>query len=255
LPDGNADKVRKVALGCMAVFAVVSVIVLGGVWYLFHFVERRNEESERAYYTAAPGTKIFINENDAIPAELKDEFVPFAFHYPDAFTIVPDKNSFIRIERQENGATVARFAVTSLTVPSPKAAAGTIYPPLMNDLSKQLTGTNAGYREISQKAADFKSPHPYRDGWDMSWQTEAQNGPTGVVKFYGRILLLRDSARSLGVMVTMMEAAAADPAITRAADVGERGELAPILKSFRLLYTPPSHASEAQRMSRTRGIR
>gem|GEM_PF-4752932 len=250
VPAGNTDTLRKVALGCAALFAVVFVVAFAGVWYLFYYLERQSAESEKAYYTAAPGTKIYLNKADTVPADLNEGFVPFAFHYPDTFIVVPDKASFIRLEKQENGVAVARFTVTSLAIQSPQALPSTLYPPLMNSVSKSLAVQYRGYQEISQKAADFKSPHSYYDGWDMRWQADPQNEPAGSRKLYGRVLFLRDSSKSRGVMVTMTEATS-DPG-TDAASIGERGDFATMLQSFRLLYVRPSHATAAQEFSRSR---
>jgi hypothetical protein len=142
--------------------------------------------------------------------------------------------------------------VSPVTIPSPKAEGATFYPAMMKEMSKWLGSRASGYEELSQKAASFKSPHHYYDGWDMHWQSHETAAP-GNVDFYGRVLFLRESKMSPGVMITMI--ARADSAITRADDVGERGDLALILQSFRLISTSTNPATAGQQMSRTRGIR
>ena len=254
VPAGPNKTIRNVLLGCGGLFAV---FVLGGIAVTFYFVytvSRDVEAREKAYFTAAPGTKIFINKSDAIPANLKDQFVPFAFHYPDKFAVVPDENAFIKIEKQENGKTMAGFAVLPLTISSPKAESGTIYPPLMNDMSKRFAARIPGFQEISQKPADFKSAHFYHDGWDMRWQSGAQDTSPGGGTSYGRVLFLRESTTSHGVMITMISAPS-DPDHNSSTVVGDRGDLAVILQSFRLLSTSSNDASAAQQMSRTRSRR
>jgi hypothetical protein len=253
LSAGSSKTARKVVLGCSVVFCVCFAIAFALIHYFFNWVSSAEEAREKAYFTAAPGTRIFVSERDAVPAGLKDKFVPFAFHYPDTFAAVSDENAFIRIEKQEGGAALASFAVSPVTIPSPKAEGATFYPAMMKEMSKWLGSRASGYEELSQKAASFKSPHHYYDGWDMHWQSHETAAP-GNVDFYGRVLFLRESKMSPGVMITMI-ARASDPAITRADDVGERGDLALILQSFRLISTSTNPATAGQQMSRTRGIR
>jgi len=235
------------------VFCVCFAIAAALILYAYNWVSNAEEAREKAYFTAAPGTKIFVNERDAVPAGLKDRFVRFAFHYPDTFAMAPDNNAFVRIEKKEGDTAVASFAVSQIAIPSSKAEGATFYPPMMKEMSQWLATKTSGYEELSQKAASFKSPHHYYDGWDMHWQSHEKAAP-GNVDFYGRVLFLRESTKSPGVMLTMV-VRASDPAVTSAMDVGERGDLALILQSFRLISTSNNPASAAQQMSRTRGIR
>ncbi len=253
LSAGVSKTARKVVLGCSIVFCVCFGIAAALILYAYNKVSGAAEAREKAYFTAAPGTKIFVSERDAIPATLKDHFILFAFHYPDTFVAVPDRNAFIRIEKQEGGTSVASFAVTHISIPSPKAEGATFYPAMMKEMSQWLATKTSGYEELSQKTASFKSPHHYYDGWDMHWQSH-ENAAPGKVDFHGRVLFLRESKMSPGVMITMI-ARASDPAVTGTMDLGERGDLALILQSFRLISTSTDPATAGQQMSRTRGIR
>jgi len=239
-----------VVQGCSIVFCVCFVIAFALIHYVFNWLSSAEEAREAAYFTAAPGTEIFVSKRDAIPASLKDHFIPFAFHYPDAFTAVPDESAYIKIEKREGTTSVAGFAVTHISIPSPKAEGATFYPAMMKEMSQRLGAKVSGYEELSQSSASFKSPHPYYDGWDMHWLSHDDAAP-GNVDFYGRVLFLRESKGSPGVMITMI-ARASDPAITGAMDVGERGDLALILQSFRLISTSTRPATAAQERSRTR---
>jgi len=250
----KGDGARKLVLGCVAILFVIVPVVLAATYFFVNKISRDFDAREKAYFTAAPGTQIFVSASDTIPAELKNRFVPFAFHYPDSFKVVPDKDAFIRLERQENGEPVVRFAVGSLVLRSSSAESGTIYPPLMKEMSEQVATTFPGYRELSQKPADFKSPHFYYDGWDMRWQAGANDTVPGKASFYGRVLFLRESSTTRAVTITMT-VAASDPEVASAADVGEKGDLALMLQSFRLLSDKVSSASQGTQARRTRTAR
>ena len=247
----KGDRSRKLVLGCVGILFVIVPVVLAATYFFVNRISRAVEASEKAYFTAAPGTQIFVSAIDTIPAELKARFVPFAFHYPDRFTVVPDKDSFIRLEKQENGEIIARFAVGSLVLRSSTDESGTIYSALMKEMSQRLATTFPGYRELSQKPADFKSPHFYHDGWDMRWQAGAPETVPGKATFYGRVLFLRESSTTRAVLITMT-VAGSDPEVTSAGDVGEKGDLALMLQSFRLLSDKVSSATQGTEARRTR---
>ncbi|MDP9099350.1 MAG: hypothetical protein M3N48_10225 [Verrucomicrobiota bacterium] len=249
LAKGNRS--RKWVLGCVATLFVIVAVVLAATYFFVNKISRAVEAREKSYFTAAPGTQIFVSASDTTPAELKNRFVPFAFHYPNSFKVVADKNAFIRLERQEHGETVAHFAVGPLVLRSSTGELGTLYPPLMKEMSELLATTFPGYRELSQKPADFKSPHFYRDGWEMRWQAAANQTVPGKAIVYGRVLFLRESSTTRAVTVTMT-VAASDPEVTSAADVGEKGDLALMLQSFRLLSDKVSSASQGTQARRTR---
>ena len=71
-------------------------------------------------------------------------------------------------------------------------------------------------------------------GRAMLWQSLMRGTPRGDVTFYGKVVLVRRPAQPRGAAIIMI-ATSLDPEVKSPSAVGVKGDLAMVLRSFKLL--------------------
>ena len=184
------------------------------------------------------GWQKFVNTKATTPAGLKEHFVDFSFSYPPAkFEIIPGESNFIKVEERTVDPVAGNFTLENFAVGYITASAGVlpgmdqdlIFPMLLEQLSKQFAGGFAGYKEVAQVPENVAGLR----GMALLFEAELKGTAKGDVKFYGKTIVAREQGKEKGVAIIML-ATSLDPDVKSAADVGVKGDLAPILNSFRL---------------------
>lgn len=230
-PTPPKSKLPWILAGCGCA-ALIAFAVLGGGIYAFTLARKTQE--------AVKGTrkslvfKTYTSTPDNIPAGLRQHFVPFEFHYPKKFEVVPSEENFIKIEEAiregtDGDFTLENFAVGYITIPA-NADNNTVYPVLLGQLAAQLAKGFPGFREISQAPETVSGER----GRAMLWQALMRGTPKGDVTFYGKVVLVRRPSQPIGVAIIMI-ATSLDPEVKSPAAVGVKGDLATVLRSFKLL--------------------
>lgn len=187
---------------------------------------------------APPGWKTYVNTIDALPEEMKPKFVPFTFNYPEKFAVIPDDEvNFIKVEESitdpvQGTFTLENFAVGNMIAnpePFPGMDQELIYPMLLEQLGAQFAQGLPNYQKISEAPEKVAG----LSGRSALFQAEFKGTDKGDIKFFGKILLVRQPGKERGVVIIMM-ATSLEPEIKDAADVGVKGDLGAILKSFQL---------------------
>ena len=179
------------------------------------------------------GWQTYTNTKASIPARLREHFVGFSFSYPAKFEIVPGESNFIKIEESLADPTAGNFTLENLAVGYITASPGVlpgmdqdlIFPMLMEQLSAQFAKGFANYKEIAQVPEDVAGLR----GRALLFEAEIKGTDKGDVKFYGKTLLAREQGKEKGVAIIML-ATSLDPDVKGPADVGGKGDLAPILR-------------------------
>ena len=178
----------------------------------------------------------YVNKITAIPPGLQEHFLDFSFSYPPQFQVVPGDSNFIKVEESivdpDGGSyTLENFAVGYITA-NPGVIPGSdlelIFPMLAEQLSSQFAQGFPNYKELSQGPAGVAG----QPGLAMLFEAELADTARGNIKIFGKLLLARQPGKEKGVAIIML-ASALDPEVTNPAEVGVRGDLAPILSSFR----------------------
>ena len=187
---------------------------------------------------APPGWKTYVNTVDALPEDMKPKFVAFTFNYPEKFAAIPDDDvNFIKVEESltdpvQGSFTLENFAVGNM-IANPESFPGMdqelIYPMLLEQLGAQFAQSLPNYQKISEAPEEVSGLR----GRSTLFQAEFKGTDKGDITFYGKTLLVRQPGKERGVVIIMM-ATSLDPEIKSAADVGVKGDLGAILKSFRL---------------------
>ncbi len=188
-------------------------------------------------FPTPPGWKQFSNTKDALPEDMKPKFVGFTFNYPEKFEVIPDDANFIKIEESitdpvQGSFTVENFAVGNMFA-NPETIPGmdqeVVYPMLLEQFNARLEENFPNYKKVGEAPEEVAG----LQGRALLFEAEFEGTEKGDIIFYGKALLLRQKGKERGIAIIMM-ATSLDPDVKSAEDVGVKGDLGEILRSFRI---------------------
>ena len=190
-----------------------------GTGWALSYVSATGDPIEQTL-SSVPAGLPFISTIENIPAALRASFVPFSFSYPSGYTMaVPSQDTFVRITKNE----ITSFAVHPATFP-PGPEKEATYTTELATISAALRKALPKYEELG-KGTETVSGIRSRT---LLWRAK-----TGAATVYGRCYMLRKPNEKNGVVIAVV-GTSLDPEITSAADVGVKGELGEIVRSFQL---------------------
>lgn len=181
----------------------------------------------------------FESSSEGLSDHLKEKHTDFSFDYPESWQVkeagqTPDAQNFIKIERtlpdtKQGEFTLENFAVGYFTSSKDAEEDAKLYPQLVEQMSAQFKEGFPNYEKISEG----KTKVGKLDAYEFRFQSRLDETARGPVTLWGRTILLPKPNSTKGVSLVLLASSLA-PEIKSAADVGEKGELATILKSFKL---------------------
>lgn len=194
-------------------------------------------------------TSTFINSSDGLTGALKDNYVDFSFDYPESWVMDPASSqdgasNFVRVERRltDKGGkfTQENFAVGYFHGTGSPSGDKALLPKLAKQLEEQFAHGFSNYRLISQGPAKIGN----YNGYGFRFESLVKNTSHGPVTLWGRMVLLPNpkANEKNGVSIMMLGSNLA-PEIKSASDVGVKGELPVILKSFRIGKTTDNESN------------
>ena len=185
-------------------------------------------------------TRTFINAPDGLMGELKDNYVDFQFDYPKSWVMDPASSqdgasNFVRVERRitDKGGkfTQENFAVGYFKGSGSERGDKALLPKIAKQLEEKFAHGFSDYHLISQgatKVGDYS-------GYGFRFSSIVKNTAHGNITVWGRTVLLPNpkKGQTHGVTIVMMGSSLA-PEIKSASDVGVKGQLPVILKSFKI---------------------
>lgn len=189
---------------------------------------------------ANSNTTPFINSPDGLTGALKDNYVDFSFDCPESWVMDPASgkdgaSNFVRVERRltDKGGkfTLENFAVGYFHGSGSVSGDKALLPKLAKQLETQFEHGFSNYRLISQGPAKIGN----YSGYGFRFESLVKNTSHGPVTLWGRMVLLPNpkAGQKNGVSIMMLGSNLA-PEIKDASDVGVKGQLPIILKSFRI---------------------
>jgi len=190
--------------------------------------------------TADIKTSTFINSSDGLSGALKENYVDFQFDYPESWVMDPASSqdgasNFVRVERRiaDKGGkfTQENFAVGYFHGTGTAAGDKELMPKVAKQLEEQFAHGFSNYKFISSGPAKLGK----YTGYGFRFESVIKETPHGTVTLWGRTLLLPNpqAGKKNGVTIVMMGSSLV-PEIKSASDVGVKGQLPIILKSFKL---------------------
>jgi hypothetical protein len=157
---------------------------------------------------------------------LRRHYVEFTFRYPSAWTRVArrsDPRNFVKVVSDTRAAGIEAENLAVGWFRGGLAAA----PALVDEIDADLRRGFPAYTRLSAGPTRFGR----YAGYGLRFSSRVvRRGAT--VRIWGRVVLVADPSGGTGATVFML-ASSASPVVRRAADVGIRGELPAIVRSFR----------------------
>jgi hypothetical protein len=187
---------------------------------------------------ASAETTPFKNNVENLSESLKKHYVDFSFDYPDNWELTEaghskDAVNFVKVERNlpdhsKGDFTLESFAVSYFSPDENAAKNAANFPQLAQQLGAQLQKGFPDYKKISEGKTKING----LDGYEFRFQSHFEKTARAPVTVWGRVVLLPQPNSTKGVTLTMLASSLA-PEIKSAQDVGEKGQLPVILKSFK----------------------
>lgn len=190
-------------------------------------------------FVAPPNTVKFENSRATLEGKLAEHYFDFSFYYPSEWTVVPKTTggaSFVKVERrlppdftQENFA-VGWYDSSKGTFAADEAS----FPQRVEDLSTRLAKALPEYRKVSEGPIKVNS----LDAYEFRFVSLSKGTEKGDLQLWGRVVFLpRGEGETTGAILSMLTTSLA-PELSGVDDVGEKGELPVVLKSFRFGKKP-----------------
>jgi hypothetical protein len=193
-------------------------------------------EGTPAVTSDAPGsTTKFENSLADLDPSLAEHFVDFSFYYPNNWTLkaAPQGSSnFVEVDRRNSPEVFQENLVVSWY--KSKGTLALDLPGLPNaveSMSAKFAKKIPNYQKVSEGKSEINST----EGYEFRFSGVTDDKGKGDLKIWGRVVFLPPGVEGEEHGVTLiMLATSLAPEVTRVEDVGESGQLALILRTFRL---------------------
>ena len=190
-----------------------------------------------AYADDKPDTKRFVNTKDGRTAKILENYVDFSFDYPAHWKIVEageNTANFVKVERStregEENLIRENFTVGNFASSGNAEADKKLIPEFITKLEEQFKKGFVKYKKTSDGPTKFGA---YK-GFELRFTSEVDHPEKGLIQYWGRLVLIPNPRGSKkGVMVLLM-ATSLCPELKEEKDLGIKGELPVIIKSFKL---------------------
>jgi hypothetical protein len=190
--------------------------------------------------TPPPNSTRFVSSRDKMTGSLAEHFIDFSLYYPNGWTVdtkagTSGSSNFFKADRMLSDDT-GDYLLESAAV-SWYQSNGTmqldrpIFPNRVEFFNNLFSKDYPNYQKVSEGETRFNG----LDAYQFTFKGLVKGTGKGDINLWGRVIFLplaSESARN-GVVLLMLASSAA-PEIKSADDVGEKGELPTILKTFRL---------------------
>ncbi|HEV3144813.1 MAG TPA: hypothetical protein VGZ47_13065 [Gemmataceae bacterium] len=184
-----------------------------------------------------PATKTYVNSKEGLSAKLTDNYVDFSFDYPASWKVADrskDPENFVKVERYtgegKDAVMQESFAVGHFKSSGNADLDKQLIPQLIDLVDKQLKAGLPNYKKTAQGPTKVGS----YDGTELRFTGEFKHEQKGTIQMWGRVIVLPDpQGGPKGVMLAVLATPLA-PEVKDEKDLGVKGELPTIMKSFKL---------------------
>ncbi|HEX8176125.1 MAG TPA: hypothetical protein VF543_13475 [Pyrinomonadaceae bacterium] len=189
--------------------------------------------------TQPPNSTRFVNSRDKVTGSLSEHFVDFSLYYPNSWTVdakagTSGSTNFFKAERMLSDDTgdylLERVAIGWYQSNGTMQFDRPIFPNRVEYFNNLFAKDYPNYQKVSEGETKFNG----LDAYQFTWKGLVKGTGKGDIDLWGRVIFLpagSEDARN-GVVLLMLASSAA-PEIKSLDDVGEKGELPTILRTFR----------------------
>ncbi|HLW67050.1 MAG TPA: hypothetical protein VKS79_17180 [Gemmataceae bacterium] len=184
-----------------------------------------------------PATKTFVNSKEGLTAKLTENYVDFSFDYPANWKVAErskDSENFVKVERYlgdgKDAVMQESFAVGHFKSSGNAELDKRLIPQLLNLIDMQLKAGIPSYK----KTSDGPTKLGKYEAIELRFTGEMKHEQKGMIPMWGRIVVLPNpSGGQQGVMLAILATPQA-PELKDEKDLGVKGEMPAIIKSFKL---------------------
>jgi hypothetical protein len=185
-----------------------------------------------------PGTKTYVNTKEGLNAKLTENYVDFSFDYPSTWKIADrskDPENFVKVEcvrgEGKDAVIYESFAVGHFSSSGNAELDKQLVPQLLGLIDSQLKAGLPNYKKTSHGPTKFGN----YDGTELRFSGEFKNPEKGTTQqIWGRIIVLPDpKGGQKGAMLAIVGSPFGSE-LKEEKDLGVKGELPTIVKSFKL---------------------
>lgn len=189
---------------------------------------------------APPNATKFVNSRDKLSGSLAEHALNFSLYYPNNWAVDPKagtsgSSNFFKANRMLSDDTgdylLESAAVSWYQSNGTMQLDRSIFPNRVEFFNNLFSKDYPNYQKVSEGETKFNG----LDAYQFTFNSLVKGTGKGDINLWGRVIFLpvgNENARN-GVVLLMLASSAA-PEIKSAGDVGEKGELPTILKTFRL---------------------
>lgn len=180
----------------------------------------------------------FVNIETGLKGKLKENYVDFSISFPESWELKEygrevNAQNFLKIERNLPDKTNGDFTLENLAVGFFKHANNPqrnaeLLPKTVKVLSDQFAAKLSSYKKVSEGPTKIGEYSGYQFLFTSTMKTPSK----GDIQLWGRAVLLMEPKTTKGVALLMLASSLA-PGIKGPADIGVKGELPAILKTFK----------------------
>src|SRR6185436_5884611 len=206
--------------------------VAGVVGFLFLALatapSNKNENNSNRRPSPPANTTTFTNNKSGLSAELERNYVDFSISYPNTWKLDTSAGrgsspNFMKVQRlNSDEITIEQLAIGYFS------GQRELMEVLAAQLNQQFSGQFPNYRKVSEGKTQIG---PY-DGYEFRFTGRTKTAKGDPLDVYGRTVLLAGDSDRKGVTLLMM-ATSESSDVHGPEEVGEKGELPILLKSFR----------------------
>ena len=191
--------------------------------------------------------KFYENKLEELSQRHAEHFVPFTFDFPASWTYDEEagteaNSNFVKVQRDihlaDGGSfTQENFAVGWCSIPGSGEIASALAATLAKQLQEQISQGFPNYKLNRQGPMTFGM----YEGYGFDFTSRLDHPQKGAVDCWGRVVLLPAGAiEQPGGLTVIMLATSEAPELKSLADLGVKGQLPVIIKSFRAGAVPPA---------------
>jgi hypothetical protein len=191
-----------------------------------------------AFAQDKPAVKKFTNSKEGLKGKFLENYVDFSFEYPAAWVEIEgdrkESKNYVKVQRAiggpEDSFTQENFAVGNMNLTGNADADKLLIPQLMDQLKTNFKAGFPNYKNTSEGPTKFGD----YEGSEIRFTSEFKHPDKGPILIYGRVVLIRHpKIKTRGVMVILLGTSLA-PELKEEKDLGVKGQLPTIVKSFKL---------------------
>jgi hypothetical protein len=189
--------------------------------------------------TPPPNSTKFVNSRDKLTGSLAEHFVDFSFYYPNNWIVDPKagtsgSSNFFRASRhfedKADGYVLENMTVSWYQSNGTMQLDRPIFPNRVEYFNNLLPKEFPEYQKINEGETTVGG----LQGYQLTFKSTVKGTANGDVNFWGRVIFLPAGSEDAKSGVVLIMVASSDlPEIKGIDDVGTKGELPTILKTFR----------------------